>query len=259
MPYNLSRNMRKDRKEALQLRSLGKSYSEIKKFLGVPKSTLSDWLRKIHWSKRIKHILAEKAKEKNTIRLRNLNKIRGKHLARLYREARNEAKKEFEYFKLYPIFISGLTIYWGEGDKLSRYIIKVANTDPRMIRVFVKFLHEICGIPKKAIRAYILLYPDLDPNKCKDFWIRKSGLSTKNFNKCVVIQGRHKTKRIPYGVCYVSFGSTYLKEKMRVWLTLLSKELIKRILICGSSSVVERFVANEKVAGSIPVSRSALP
>jgi len=78
------------------------------------------------------------------------------------------------------------------------------------------------------VRAYVLLYPDLDPNKCKDFWIKKSGLSAENFNKCVVIQGRHKTKRIPYGVCYVGVGSTYLKEKMRIWLTLLSEELVKK-------------------------------
>jgi predicted transcriptional regulator len=220
--------MRKDKKEALQLRSLGKSYSEIKNILGVPKSTLSDWLRKTQWSKKIKRILAEKAQEKNTIRLRNLNKIRGEHLARLYREARNEAREEFEYFKLYPTFISGIALYWGEGDKLSRHLIRIGNIDPLMIRIFVEFLCEVCGIPKKAIRAYVLLYPDLDPNKCKDFWIKKSGLSAENFNKCVVIRGRHKTRRIPYGVCYVSVSSTYLKEKMRIWLTLLPKELVKK-------------------------------
>ena len=220
--------MGKDKKEALQLRSLGKSYNEIRDFLGVPKSTLSDWLRKTRWSSKIKHTLAEKALEKNTIRLRKLNKIRGEHLARLYREARNEAEEEFEYFKLYPAFISGIAIYWGEGDKLSRHLIRIGNTDPLMIRAFVKFLCEVCGMPKKAVRAYILLYPDLDPDKCKDFWIKKSGLSAKNFNKCVVIQGRHKKKRIPYGVCYVGVGSTYLKEKMRIWLTLLPKEIVKK-------------------------------
>jgi len=220
--------MRKDKKETLQLRSLGKSYSEIRDLLGVPKSTLSDWLSKTHWSKKIKRILAKKALEKNTIRLHNLNKIRGEHLARLYREARNEAKEEFEQFKLYPTFISGIAIYWGEGDKLSRHLVRIGNIDPLMIQVFVKFLCEVCGMPKKAIRAYILLYPDLDPNKCKDFWIRKSGLVAENFNKCVVIQGRHKKKRIPYGVCYVGVSSTYLKEKIRIWLTLLPKELVKK-------------------------------
>lgn len=248
--------MREDKRKALQLRSSGKSYREIKNLLGVPKSTLSDWLTKICWSDRIKRELVKKANEKNTIRLRDLNKIRGKHLARLYREAKDEARREFEYFKLHPLFISGITIYWGEGDKLSRHLIKVGNTDPSMIRIFVKFLHEICGISKKAMRAYILLYPDLEPSRCTDFWVKKSGLSIKNFNKYVVIQGRHKTRRLPYGVCYITVGSTYLKEKIRVWLTLLPRELVKKGYYCGGSSVVERLVANEKAAGSNPVSRS---
>jgi hypothetical protein len=97
-----------------------------------------------------------------------------------------------------------------------------------MIRLFVEFLREVCGISKKTIRAYTMIYPDLNPEKCKDFWIKKSGLAAENFNKCVLIKGRHKTKRIPYGVCYVSISSTYLKEKMRIWLNLLPKELLKK-------------------------------
>jgi len=219
--------MRKDKKEVLQLRKLGKSYSEIKDLLGVPKSTLSDWLHTTHWSDKIKCLLAEKAQTKNTIRLSKLNEIRGQHLAKLYREARKEAKEEFEYFKFHPIFIAGVAIYWGEGDKASRHMIRVGNVDPLMIKLFVKFLREICGIPKQEIRAYLLLYPDLNPDECKNFWIKQSDLSNKNFNKCVVIQGRHKTKRIRYGVCNVGVSSTYLKEKMFSWLALLPKELIK--------------------------------
>jgi predicted transcriptional regulator len=219
--------MREDKKSALQLRSLGKSYNEIKKLLGVPKSTLSDWLGKNQNSIRIKHILSENAEKKNTIRIRTLNKIRKRNLSKLYQEAREEAKKEFEYFKFFPLFISGITIYWGEGDRSSRHLIRVGNIDPYMIRLFVRFLREVCGVFKMKIRAHILIYPDLDMEKCKNFWIKKSGLSSENFNKTVVIKGRHKTRRIPYGVCYVGVSSTYLKEKMSIWLNLLPRELLR--------------------------------
>jgi len=219
--------MRKDKKESLRLRSLGKSYSEIRNILRVPKSTLSDWLHNTQWSTKIKRSLTEKAQEKNTIRLRNLNKIRGQKLTRIYQEAQNEAKDEFEYFKFHPLFIAGLSIYWGEGDKITKHNIRIANTDPLMIRLFIKFLREVCGVPEEKIRAYILLYPDLDKNKCKKFWIEKTGLLDKNFNKSIVIQGKHKTKRLPYGVCNVGTGSTYLKQKIFAWLTLLPKEFIK--------------------------------
>ena len=69
--------MRNDKKEAIQLRTEGKSYNEIKKMLGVPKSTLSDWLHNIQWSKVVKNNLSKIAKEKSRVRLRYLNKIRG--------------------------------------------------------------------------------------------------------------------------------------------------------------------------------------
>lgn len=217
--------MRTDKIEALHLRKSGKSYQEIKELLSVPKSTLSDWLRDTSWSSKIKRILASKAKKQNTIRLHELNKIRKDHLARLYREARKEAKEEFEHFKFHPTFITGMAIYWGEGDKATKHVVRVANIDPLMIRLFVKFLREVCGVSKEKIRAHVLIYPDLDPIECRKFWINKSGLSASNFNKCVVIKGRHKTRRVPYGVCNIGVSSAYLKEKIFLWLALLPKEL----------------------------------
>ncbi len=219
--------MRKDKKEAVRLRKIGMSYNEIKTTLGVPKSTLSDWLKTNGWSDKIKRLLIKKAQIKSTIRLQKLNLIRGKHLAQLYEEARSEAKSEFEHFKLYPLFVAGVAIYWGEGDKATRNL-RLGNTDPAMIKIFVKFLREICGAEKEKIRAYVLLYPDLDSEHCKNFWIEQSGLTGKNFNKCVIIQGRHKTRRTKYGVCTVGISSSYLKEKMFTWLDLLPKELISR-------------------------------
>lgn len=219
--------MRKEKNDALKLRKTGKSYNEIRHLLRIPKSTLSDWLRGLNWSQKIKLQLAQKAQKRNTIRLRELNKIHRRYLSEIYKEARAEAEQEFEYFKFHPLFIAGVSIYWGEGDKATKHNLRISNVDPLMIKLFVKFLREICGMPKEKIRANLLLYPDLSEDKCKNFWIKKSGLSNKHFNKSIVIEGRHKTRRIPYGVCNVAATSTYLKEKMFIWLTLLPKEFIK--------------------------------
>jgi hypothetical protein len=221
--------MRKDKKNAIQLRKLGKSYSQIKSTLGIPKSTLSDWLNEVGWSQKVKYTLAEKAKEDSSVRFHALNKIRKKHLIRLYRTVEKEAKVEFESFKLHPLFIAGMTIHWGEGDKLTQYQVRVGNTDPRMIRVFVKFLYEVCNVPRQRVHAHLLLYPDLDPILCKNYWIKKSSLSQSHFRKSVTIEGRHKTRRLPYGVCYITVNSTYLKRKVNTWLQLLSKDLTGKI------------------------------
>lgn len=225
--------MRKDKSAALELRKSEKSYREIKKLLKIPKSTLSDWLRKVKWSQKIRQILVEQAKEKSTIRILKLNKIRGRQLEKICENARLEAQKEFEHFKLYPLFIAGVSIYWGEGDKSSRHQVRISNIDPAMIKLFVKFLREICGVAKKDIYAYILLYPDLDAEQCKKFWIKHSNLLDENFNKSIVIKGRHKTRRLKHGVCYIGVSSVYLKEKINIWLKLLPRKLINEKYCAG--------------------------
>lgn len=219
--------MRKDKKEAFLLRKSGKSYNEIKTFLNIPKSTLSDWLRDIKWSDKIKKDITKKNKEKNTIRLKELNKIRGEHLKKIYEEAKIEALKEFEYFKFHPLFISGISLYWGEGDKVSKSMVRINNTDPLMIKLFINFLLKICGVEKEKIKIYLLLYPDLNENECKKFWIENIKLSKENFNKSIFIKGRHKTRRLKYGVCNIYIASSYLKEKIIMWLKVLPNELEK--------------------------------
>lgn len=219
--------MRKDKRGALILRKSGRSYGEIKEVMGIPKSTLSDWLRESNWSNEIKLQLTEKTKEARTIKLRELNRIYRKNLKRIYQDACAEAKKEFEDLKFHPLFIAGISIYWGEGDRTTKHSVQISNTDPQMIKLFIKFLREVCGVFEEKIRAHLLLYPDLNPEECKKFWIKNSGLYEGNFNKSVIILGKHKIRRLPYGVCYINVSSSYLKQKIFTWLTLLPKEFIK--------------------------------
>lgn len=219
--------MRKDKQQALHLRKKGKSYNEISQLLAVPKSTLSGWLSGHKWSDKIKDHLALQSSKYGKIRLKELNKIRGGHLAKVYNEARSEARMEFGYFKLHPLFVAGICIYWGEGNKTTMSHITISNSDPLMVRLYVKFLLEVCGVSKNKIRAYVLLYPDIQEQEAAKFWIAESGLSKENFTKSVHIQGRHKTRRLTYGVCTVGVFSSYLKQKMLVWLKLLPQELAK--------------------------------
>lgn len=220
--------MRSDKEEANQLRSSGKSYSEIKAQLGVPKSTLSNWLARQEWSRNIVYILNKKYSEANIVRLRQLNKIRGKHLENVYKEAKNEAKEEFEKLKYHPLFIAALMLYWGEGDKTTKYNVTLANTDPEMIRLFVCFLSDICQIKREKIKLHLLLYPDLDEVDSKNYWRKYSGLKEQNFIKSTIINGRHKTRRLQYGICNATVSSTYLKTKLLVWLKLMPEALLDK-------------------------------
>lgn len=218
--------MRADKDRVLQLRKQGKSYNEIRQEIRIPKSTLSEWLSKNGWSRRVRRILTEKAKKKSTARLRKLNTIRGAQLARVYEEARSEARQEFKQFRYHPLFVAGISIYWGEGDKASDNFVRISNIDPLMVKIFVKFLLEICNVPRERIRSWVLIYPDLEDEKCLHFWIKSTGLERANFTKCVRITGKHKTNRVNFGVCNIGISSKYLKQKLLVWLNLLPERLL---------------------------------
>lgn len=224
--YNI--HMRKDKNEAVELRKSGMSYREISERLKIPKSTLSEWFSDETWSKTVKTKLAESAKDAGKARMVDLNKIRGYYLERAYREAKEEAVQELEALKYNPLFISGMMLYWGEGDKMTRSVTRLANSDPELIRFYVRFLKEACGIPEKKIRAQLLIYPDIEEETNRRFWSFVSGLSFSHFTKSILIQGRHEKKRLRYGVCTILVSSTYFKVKMLEWLNLLPKALLEK-------------------------------
>ncbi len=217
--------MRNDKNKAFEMRKEGKSYNEIKRNLGVPMSTLSNWFSEQSWSKDTKRVLSDKVYQVSKIRIEKLNKIRGQNLKRLYAEARKEAVIDFETLKDNRIFIAGVSIYWGEGDRTSKNGFRICNSDPRMIKLFVAFLIDVCGLDIKRLKIWLLLYPDLDEQVCREFWKKSTDLNDANFTKSIIIAGRHKINRLSYGVGNVSYSSRYLKEKMMVWIDLLSKSI----------------------------------
>jgi len=218
--------MRKDKEIALQMRKNGKSYNEIHSALKIPKATLSNWFSEIGWSKDIAKKLATKVQVQHTVRLVKLDKIRGQHLTHSYEEARREAKEDLEILKYNPLFIAGLMLYWGEGDKATKAQVRLANTDPGLIKLFVVFLRKVCNIPEEKVGVHILTYPDIDDKTNRQYWSEISGIAPKKFLKSVHIQGRHKTRRLGHGVCSVYVSSTYFKVKMLEWLKLLPEELM---------------------------------
>jgi len=219
--------MRKDKEEIFKLRKSGKSYHEIQKEMGVPRSTLSEWFGGQNWSKEISRELIMKAKTQHIVRISELNKIRGENLKKLYLEAEEDAKKDFEILKYHPLFIAGLMIYWGEGNKASPNRVGIANTEPKMIRLFLNFLTKVCSMKSSRINSWILIYPDLNEDVCMKYWIDNTGLVKEQFHKTMKIVGKHKTRKLSYGVCTVGVSSAYLKRKIMKWIELLSEDLVR--------------------------------
>lgn len=218
--------MRLDKQEAFKLRSEGKSYKEISRLLNIPLSTLSGWLSKDLKSQILKEELSLKQREASRQNIIVYHEKRAEILGNYYTQTRKDAIEEYKKHKHNNLFISGLSLYWGEGDKTSPYNIRIVNIDPGILSIFRHFLVSICNIPTDKIRAWILLYPDLNEEDCKRFWIENIiGLTRDSFTKSIYIRGKSSTKRVKYGICTLGISNKALKMKINLWIDLLKSDI----------------------------------
>jgi hypothetical protein len=224
--YLLYPQMRTDKEKAIQLRRQGRSYKQIKRELGISMSTLASWFKNEPWSQEIKNRLSEQvswANPKSLELLTQANRERWKAKHEGYRQA---AIKEFHKYKNDQLFLAGIMLYWGEGEKKAKSsTVRLGNSEPEMIKIFNLFLTKVLGISPDRISAWLLLYPDLVDPVQKNFWSKTTGLSVQQFKKSTYIAGRHPSRRLSYGVCTIVVQSRALKERMLKWLELYQNHL----------------------------------
>lgn len=212
------------KEKALNLRKLNKSYSEIHRELGIAKSTLSNWFKSESFSTHIKNQLIKKTRA-NRIKNLKLMAIANKEKWRkIHENYREKARIDFPKILKEKYFIPGIFIYWGEGDKkLTNSTVRMSNTDERMLKIYIKFLVEVCKISPEKIRVWLLLYPDLNDVDCKYYWSKTLSIPISQFCKSQYILGREKRRKVNNGVCSIEVYSRELKEKILEWIDLYSK------------------------------------
>jgi hypothetical protein len=212
--------MRHDKEKVFELRREGKTYREIEKLLTISRSTLCDWFKNEKWSNHIKELNNKVHLKISIEHLSKLNEGRRIMLEEKYKKVEDEAIKEFEVYKTDPLFIAGLMLYAGEGDKMTKNVIRLANVDFFIHKIFLKFIEKFTKVRVEKIRISILLYPDLDMETCKNKWAQELNIPVKNFHKPQVILGRSKIKRLHFGVGSTIISNSFLKRKLLKWIEL---------------------------------------
>jgi predicted transcriptional regulator len=211
--------------QAVQFRKRGFTYSEIAKIVGVSKSTVSSWVSKKAFSKKVRADNAQRAARDNVKRIGLVNKARAAERKARYAEAQRSAETEFKHYKKDPLFVAGLMLYAGEGDKTTKHLVRIANSDMEIHRIFISFAKEYLGVSEEKFRFWILLYPDLSEKDCVKKWSKKLGLTKINFHKNQVIVGKSTKRTLQYGIGNTIIGGTILKLKLNKWIELALKEL----------------------------------
>lgn len=170
------------REQAISLRT-GKemSYGEIRKRLGVSKSTLSYWLREYPISEeKILELRREGWKSGEASRERFRTTMRKKKEVK-DREVYDRYRRHFLNYSEDNFFVAGLMLYLAEGAKKDYTKISIANTDVRIIRFFVKWMEKFLGVAKGKIKVQLHLYENMDIGKEKGFWKSELGFEESQF------------------------------------------------------------------------------
>lgn len=186
-----------DKKKAIELRLQGKTFGEIREIIpNLSKSTLSGWLSKIRLSKEQENQLREniekaihngRAKAGLTKRLDKQERVRKIIIA---------SKKECNSLIKNTLFLSGIIFYWAEGNKKTEFF-QFTNSDYRAIKLMMKWLTEICSIPKDSIKIRLYIHKLYSHENCEDFWAKITDVPKENFQKTVYKPTIHKIKKNP--------------------------------------------------------------
>ena len=116
--------------------------------------------------------------------------------------------------------VAGTMLYWAEGAKIGSNNIKFVNSDPDMIKLFLRFLRDICGIHEERLKPLLHLYHDQDRHKLEKFWSGVAKIPLTRFNKSHIHQGKIGTyrKKSPYGTIALNYSDKKLLGKILSWI-----------------------------------------
>jgi hypothetical protein len=187
--------------KAMSLRKRGYSYCLILKQIKISKSTLSSWLKEVPFEpnekvwERIKTGPLKSGRIKHNKRVKDIAKIK------------KEAKEELGVLNKKDLWMIGLGLYMGEGSK-THDIVRVINSDPKIIKLAIKWFKDCCGLKNENLAVMIHVYPDCDVKKCESYWRKVTKLSVENFRKTQVDLRKNKAtknrKKLPFGTAHIS-------------------------------------------------------
>ncbi|HUD43941.1 MAG TPA: hypothetical protein VMR41_00155 [Patescibacteria group bacterium] len=212
--------------KAVILRKYGLSYSEILTKVPVAKSTLSLWLRNVELPKKQRYILTERRQAAIKKGWETWRKARIEKTNRI----KQQAKSEITNIDSKNLWLMGIMLYWAEGTKQKDYNVDqgvcFSNSDPLMIKLFLKWLESCLEIPRQDILfdIYIHEYRKVDSKDVVQYWARSTGFPVSEFGRIYYKKHKLINNRRNIGVAYKGQlrirvrRSTDLNRKITGWI-----------------------------------------
>lgn len=218
----IKRRWGEGRDEATALRLQGKSYREIQERLGIPKSTLSNWLSDVPLSEEQRAALDER--QVDGIRSRAVA-IRGGRIRRT-EVLQQEAAAEIGELSDRELFLLGVAMYWAEGSKEKPWgratQMSMINSDAAVIRLFLRWL-EVVGVDPADLIYRLSIHESADVDAAHRYWSAVVNAEESQWRRPSLKRHRPSTVRHNVGSTYVGClvvsvrRSTSLHRRVAGW------------------------------------------
>jgi len=207
----------KIRQRARLLRYKGESFPNISRTLNISKSTLHYWLKDIPKPERYRNQMKWLESIRPLAKQAIISK-RNNEIELIKQKSYEEVNKWQEVHSLEFQNAILSILYWAEGQKLPDRgaPVKFANTDPKLILLFVQLLKNCYKIDERKLK--ILLYVHWYHNKkaVKEYWMKLLHINEDQIYK-IYTKKRSKTKKFKrnfMGICFVIYHNVDLRQSI---------------------------------------------
>jgi hypothetical protein len=204
--------------EAMRLRKLGKSLPHIHQALGIPKSTLSYWLKDVKLTAKQKEKLHQDwlnalvTARKEAVKWHQSEKQKRIDFAE--RTADN-ILDEIDINNRHILELSLAVLYLAEGSK-KNLETALGSSDLNTLRFFLKSLRILYDLDIAKVRCELYLRYDQDPDELKRYWAKELSLPLSNFTQ--VNLDKRTIGRETYGhykgVCSLRCGNVAIRRRL---------------------------------------------
>lgn len=128
------------------------------------------------------------------------------------------------------LLLSGLSLYWAEGSKANKHAVDFANSNEKMLLIFLKMLKDIYGVDKRRLRVYIYCFANQDTKKLINYWSSKLVISKKQFSKPYIRQDFkiEKIDKMPLGLVHIRYYDVKLLRQILSDIDIIASSLLNR-------------------------------
>lgn len=202
------------KEKAKILRKQGYSFGQLTKEFGVAKSTLHQWIRgfqrpqkftrqdRIRWIKEIQPLGSQAQRKKRE---------------QMVDQIIQEVKEEVAKFSITNDMLKAMLamLYWSEGSKV-RGTFSFANTDPRLMLLFITLFRRCYPIKEEKLRVRLHLHWYHREREVRAFWSKLLHVPEKQFHKIYrKRRSKEKTFRRNFGgICFLRYNNEHLREEV---------------------------------------------